>query len=81
MLVVGLVAGIAVGLTLAVLGAGGSIFIVPVLVYGLHLPISEATGTSLAVVFAGSLIGAIGHWRKGNLVPRVTVTFGGAAVL
>ncbi len=78
---IGLGAGIGVGLLLSVLGAGGSAFIVPVMVYALHRPVSEATGTSLAVVFAGALVGAIGHWRKGNLEPKVAVPFGGAAIV
>ena len=81
MFVAELAAGILVGVLLSVLGAGGSIFIVPVMVYALHTDVSEATGTSLAVVFAGALVGAIGHWRKGNLDLKATVPFGGAAMV
>ena len=81
MFVVGLLAGVAVGLLLTVLGAGGSIFIVPVLVFVLHEPVSRATGTSLAIVFAGAVVGAVGQWRKGNLDLKVTAWFGAAAMI
>jgi uncharacterized membrane protein YfcA len=81
MFVVGLIAGIGVGLLLSVLGGGGGLFIVPLLVFGLHTPVKEATGTSLAVVFAGALVGATGHWLRGNLNLRVTALFGSASML
>jgi uncharacterized membrane protein YfcA len=77
---IGFLAGLATGLVLSVLGAGGSMFIVPVLVFVLHSPVSEATGTSLAIVGAAALAAAIGHWRKGNIDPKVAMLFGGAAV-
>jgi uncharacterized membrane protein YfcA len=76
----GFAAGVGVGLILSVLGAGGSMFIVPVLVYAMHLPVSEATGTALAVVCSAAAVGAYGHWKKGNLDLKVTVPFGGAAI-
>lgn len=69
------------GLVLSVLGAGGSMFIVPVLVFVLRSPVSEATGTSLLIVGAAALAAAFGHWRKGNIVPKVAVLFGGASVV
>ena len=44
----GLFAGAAMGLVISVLGAGGSMFIVPVFLYLIHAPMPVATGTSLA---------------------------------
>lgn len=81
MSVVGFLAGLATGVVLSVLGAGGSMFIVPVLVFVLHSPISEATGTSLAVVGAAALVAAIGHWRNGNIDLKVAGIFGAPAVV
>ncbi|MGQ0505735.1 MAG: sulfite exporter TauE/SafE family protein [Myxococcaceae bacterium] len=76
----GVLAGAAMGLTISVLGAGGSLFIVPVLIFLFHEPVTRATGTSLAVVFAAALVGTVGHWRKGNVAPRVAVLFGVSAM-
>lgn len=81
MSLIGFLAGLATGLVLSVLGAGGSMFIVPVLVFVLHTPVSEATGTSLLIVGAAALAAAFGHWRKGNIDPKVAGIFGGAAVV
>lgn len=66
---------------LSVLGAGGSIFVVPALIYGLHTTASEATGTSLLVVGGASLVGAVGHWRRGHVHLRVAAVFSVAAML
>lgn len=51
----GVFAGLALGLT----GSGGSIFAVPMLVYGLRLPMSEAVAVSLIGVAAIAAAGAV----------------------
>ena len=71
----GLFAGAAMGLVISALGAGGSMFIVPVFLYLFHEPMPVATGTSLAVVGAGALVGALMHYRQGNLRLRVALAF------
>lgn len=71
----GLFAGAAMGLVISALGAGGSMFIVPVFLYVFHEPVPVATGTSLAVVGAGALVGALVHYRRGNLRLRVALAF------
>ena len=68
------------GLVLSVLGAGGSMFIVPVLVFVLDSPVSEATGTSLLIVGAAALVAAVAHGRKGNVNVRIAAIFGAAAM-
>ena len=65
-----------IGLTLGVLGAGGSILMVPVLVYVLGFAAKPAIAMSLPVVGATSVAGAIGHWRAGNVQFRTAVLFG-----
>jgi uncharacterized membrane protein YfcA len=47
---IGLLLSAAIGLSLGLLGGGGSILTVPVLVYVLHVEAHQAIGVSLAVV-------------------------------
>ncbi|GAA3119484.1 sulfite exporter TauE/SafE family protein [Streptosporangium carneum] len=57
-----LVGAVVVGLTLGLLGAGGSVLAVPVLVYGVGQPMTVAIPTSLLVVAVSS---------AGALLPRI----------
>lgn len=74
-LVIGLILSAAIGLSLGLIGGGGSIIIVPVLVYILGVPAHEAVGMSLAVVGATSLVGAFQHHRRGSLNMKTGLTF------
>ena len=69
-----------VGLSLGLLGGGGSILTVPIFVYVLGFEAKEAIAMSLAVVGATSLFGALGHWRSGNVSVRVALIFGVVAM-
>lgn len=71
---------IAVGLSLGLLGGGGSILTVPILVYAAGFAPKEAIATSLVVVGATSLLGVLGHWRAGNVNLRVAGIFGAVAM-
>lgn len=51
----GTITGLALGLT----GSGGSIFAVPMLVYGLHVPLDQAVALSLLAVGATAAAGAV----------------------
>ncbi|MEQ1948655.1 MAG: sulfite exporter TauE/SafE family protein [Bryobacteraceae bacterium] len=64
-----------IGVSLGVLGGGGSIVTLPVLVYVAGVPAEQAVGLSMAIVGATSLLGAAIQWRKGNVVPRIVVIF------
>jgi uncharacterized membrane protein YfcA len=70
-----------VGLSLGLLGAGGSILAVPILRYAGGLSAKEAIATSLATVGAVSLVGAILAWREGRLRPREASIFAAIASL
>lgn len=70
-----------VGLSLGMLGGGGSILTVPIFVYVLGLDAKEAIAMSLAVVGVTSLFGAVGHWRAGNVNVRVALLFGAVAMV
>ena len=76
MLSLGLFLAAMIGVSLGMLGGGGSILTVPVLVYVLGVGAKPAIAMSLVVVGATSLIGAALHWRLGNLRVGVAVTFG-----
>ena len=71
-LLFGLMVGFALGLT----GGGGSIFAVPLLVYGLGTPVHEAVVTSLAVVGITALGGGLARLRGGAAELRTAVIFG-----
>jgi uncharacterized membrane protein YfcA len=76
----GLVASLAIGVSLGLLGAGGSIITIPVLVYLLEVDPREAVGMSLAVVGATSIFGALMHAREGALSLRTGALFAVAGV-
>lgn len=80
MLTLGLMLAALVGLSLGLLGGGGSILTVPILVYVLGYGAKEAIAMSLAVVGTTSLVGAAGHWRAGNVRPRMAFLFGAIAM-
>jgi uncharacterized membrane protein YfcA len=69
-----------IGLSLGLLGGGGSILTVPIFVYVLGYAAKPAIAMSLPVVGATSLVGAIGHWRAGNVQLKVALIFGGVAM-
>jgi uncharacterized protein len=70
-----------IGVLLGLLGGGGSILTVPVFVYLLGFTPKTAIAMSLPVVGATSLVGALGHWRAGNVRLRTALTFGACAML
>jgi uncharacterized membrane protein YfcA len=80
MAILGFALAALIGLSLGLLGGGGSILTVPIFVYVLGFGAKEAIAMSLAVVGATSLFGAAGHWRAGNVNLRVALIFGAVAM-
>jgi len=80
MLIVVLLATL-IGLSLGLLGGGGSILAVPVLAYGAGLPAKEAIATSLIVVGATSLFALIPHARRGHVEWRTGAIFSATAMV
>ncbi|NOK86174.1 MAG: hypothetical protein GFH27_549411n4 [Chloroflexi bacterium AL-W] len=72
--------GFGIGITLGLLGGGGSILTVPALVYLIGLTPQVAVTTSLAVVGANSALGAVFHHAHGTLNWRVALIFGGTGM-
>jgi len=69
-----------IGVSLGLLGGGGSILAVPLLVYVAGLPAKEAIATSLLVVGATSAVGVIPHARGGRVRWRTGLIFGFAGM-
>lgn len=71
----GYIAAILIGISLGLIGGGGSILTIPVLVYLFGVQPLLATGYSLFVVGSTSLVGAIKNYRKGNVNIRTAIAF------
>lgn len=73
--------GLAVGVVLGLLGAGGSLLTVPALIFLLGLSTSQATGTSLVAVAMMAVAGVVVHARAGRCSCREGLSFGVAAAV
>jgi uncharacterized membrane protein YfcA len=69
-----------VGVSLGLLGGGGSILTLPILLYAVGLPPKEAIATSLLVVAGASFVAMVAHARKGRVSLRVAASFGIASM-
>ncbi len=69
-----------VGLSLGLLGGGGSILMVPLLAYVAGLEASEAIATSLLVVGVTSAVSVVSHARAGRVRWRIGLLFGAAGM-
>ena len=71
----GYFAAIFIGLSLGLMGGGGSILTVPVLVYLMGVSPVLSTAYSLFVVGSTAVVGAAGYFRKGLVSLRTAVVF------
>jgi uncharacterized membrane protein YfcA len=69
-----------IGVSLGMLGGGGSILAVPLLVYVAGLPAKEAIATSLLVVGATSAVAVLPHARTARVRWRTGLIFGFAGM-
>lgn len=81
MVVLGYALAALVGLSLGLMGGGGSILTVPIFVYVLGYDPKLAIAMSLPVIGVTSLVGAVGHWKAGNVHLRNAATFGVIAMI
>ncbi|MCF6510123.1 sulfite exporter TauE/SafE family protein, partial [Blastococcus sp. MG754426] len=58
---------VVVGVTLGLLGGGGSILMVPLLVYVAGMDAKEAIAASLVVVGVTAAVSVVGHARAGRV--------------
>lgn len=76
MLLVAIALALLVGMSLGLLGGGGSILTVPILRYVLGMPAHEAIALSLLVVGTTSVAALVPHARKGRVRFRTGLIFG-----
>lgn len=74
--IIGYIAAIAIGITLGLIGGGGSILTVPVLVYLLGSDATSATGYSLFIVGVTSAIGSVAFFKRKLVSLRTAIVFG-----
>jgi uncharacterized protein len=72
---------IAIGISLGLIGGGGSILAVPTLVYVMGIPPKTAIAMSLAIIGTVSLLGVIPHWKLGNVQLKTAGMFGLSTML
>lgn len=75
------VLAVLVGLSLGLLGGGGSILTLPILVYVAGMDTKEAIATSLLVVGVTSAVAVISHARAGRVQWRTGLLFGAAGMV
>jgi uncharacterized protein len=78
--IVGYIASLLIGISLGLIGGGGSILTVPVMVYLFGLQPLLATSYSLFIVGSTSLFGAINNLRKGMVNVKAALLFGASSI-
>jgi hypothetical protein len=80
-LIIGYILAGCIGLSLGLIGGGGSILAVPILIYVMGVAPKAAIAMSLMIVGIVSLIGAIPHWLQGNVNFKTAAIFAPAAMI
>nr|WP_314491839.1 sulfite exporter TauE/SafE family protein [uncultured Chryseobacterium sp.] len=77
----GYIGSVFIGISLGLLGGGGSILTVPVLVYLFGIDVFLATEYSLFIVGISSLVGSFSYFKKGFVNMRTALVFGIPSVI
>jgi uncharacterized protein len=78
--IVGYLASIIIGVSLGLIGGGGSILTVPVLVYLLGVRPVDATAYSLFIVGLTALVGSYGYFKSGLINLKTALIFGAPSI-
>ena len=81
MILLGYLASIVIGISLGLIGGGGSILTVPVLVYLFKLEPMLATAYSLFIVGTSSLVGAYPKYKQGSINLKTAIVFGAPSIV
>ena len=73
--IIGYVASVFIGISLGLIGGGGSILTVPVLVYLFGIPAELSTAYSLFIVGTTALVGGVRNATMGNVNYKTAVVF------
>jgi uncharacterized membrane protein YfcA len=79
--ILGYLASLIIGISLGLIGGGGSILTVPVLVYLMGVDPVSATAYSLFIVGLTSLVGAWPKYRQGQVNLKTAVIFGAPSII
>ncbi len=72
---------VCIGISLGLLGGGGSVLALPVLVYVMGISPKPAIAMTLIIVGSVSLLGSIPHAQRGNLNLKIAGIFGSATMV
>ncbi|MEI6733692.1 MAG: sulfite exporter TauE/SafE family protein [Comamonadaceae bacterium] len=75
-LALALILGALIGLVMALTGAGGGVLSIPLLVFGLHLPVQQAAPVGLVAVGLAACLGAVLGLRQGIVRYRAAALIG-----
>ena len=79
--ILGYVMALIIGISLGLIGSGGSILAVPVLAYLFSYDEKIATAYSLFIVGTAALIGGIKQYKKNNVDLKTALIFGVPAII
>ncbi|MGP1463916.1 sulfite exporter TauE/SafE family protein [Tannerella sp.] len=81
MYIIGYLASVLIGLSLGLIGGGGSILTIPVLVYLLGVDPVLGTAYSLFIVGATSAVGSVSYFRRSLVDVRTAIVFGPPSIV
>lgn len=79
--IIGFILGIIIGISLGLLGSGGSVLAIPILVYLFYFPAEQATTYSLFIVGISALIGTIIQLKNNETDFKSMLIFGIPSVI
>ncbi len=79
--IAGYIASVFIGISLGLIGGGGSILTVPVLVYLFGVDAALATTYSLFIVGATSIMGSFSYFKKGLVNIKMAAVFGVPSII
>ncbi|HEY9382668.1 MAG TPA: TSUP family transporter, partial [Gemmatimonadales bacterium] len=77
----GYILALLIGLSLGLLGGGGSILTIPILHHVMGYDVKHAIPMSLVIVGITSGVGSIAHWRAGTVRLQTAFAFGVPAIV
>lgn len=79
-LILAMVLAVGIGISLGLLGGGGTILAVPLLTYVAGFPAHEAIAASMFIIGVTSAVSVLAHAKRGNVQWRTGFIFGAAAM-
>lgn len=79
--IIGHLLAVCIGVSLGLIGGGGSVLALPVLVYVMGVPAKSAIAMTLVIVGTVSILGVIPHWRAKNVNFKTAFIFGSTTML